>query len=344
MKPRHTVSLATLLLSAALLLPGAVAAQGASLVAGTVESKIVPGPVEYYALLPPGFDKSAQLPLVLNLHGGGGSRDGLKRQQPMFEELWQSNEIRPMVIVMPSVTARSFYMDFRDGSEKWETFLITEFLPHLRQTFGTSEERNETFITGISMGGMGSARLAFKYPEIFGAVAAMEPGIAPVLEWREMQPKHRFWRADRLFQQIYGDPNNGNQVDGDYWTKNNPAQLARLNRQKILESGLRIFLEAGDQDMFWLYEGTEFLHQILWQEKIRHEYRLYYGADHVGRSLGPRTREAFRFLSNTLDETEPDPQIDGARKRIDPLKSGLSEADHYGVDQDKIQAPPGSNN
>jgi len=32
----------------------------------------VPSPVEYYALLPPGYDETGEpLPLVLNPHGGG---------------------------------------------------------------------------------------------------------------------------------------------------------------------------------------------------------------------------------------------------------------------------------
>lgn len=298
------------------------------LVAGSLTSELVPGPIEYYALLPPGYAEGSEpLPLVLNLHGGGGSREVLARQAPSLRELWQAGEIHPMVIVTPSVTARGFYMDFRDGSEKWETFILGPFLAHLRERFRVRSDRDGTFVTGISMGGMGSLRLAFKHPELFAAVAGMEPGIEPILEWREMRPKHRFWRSDELLERAYGKP-----IDELYWAANNPATIATRNAESIRASGLKIFLDAGDQDMFWLYEGTEFLHQALWSQRIRHEYRLYYGADHVGRSLTPRTAEAYRFLSRTLDPPEPDPQLDAASARIDPLKRDLEEADHYGVD------------
>jgi len=329
-RPRAGRRTAFLAVLAAWLLtaPMTAAQTGARLIEGSVPSDLVPGPVPYYALVPPGLDATSEpAPLVLNLHGGGGDREVLKRQQPLFERLWQEGALPPMVIVTPSATPRCFYLDFEDGSERWETFLTGPFLEHLRERFRVRTDRRGTLVTGISMGGMGSLRLAFEHPELFGAVAAMEPGIEPIDDWTEMRPKHRFWRSDRLLEAAYGSP-----VDRDYWNANNPATIARQHAAKLRDSELRIFLEAGDADMFWLYEGTEHLHRVLWQERIRHEYRLYYGADHVGRSLGPRTEAAYRFLASTLVDPEPDLAVEAARRRIDPLKRSLEEADHYGVD------------
>lgn len=323
-------------LSVAVLALFSLAAPGAgasTLVAGSLESELVPGPVVYYAVLPPGYDAEGDpLPLVLDLHGGGGSREVLKRQQPMLDELWADGTIDPMVVVMPSVAPRCFYLDRRDGSERWESFLVGPFLDHLRSRFQVRSDRAGTLVTGISMGGMGSLRLAFKYPDRFGAVAAMEPGIEPVLAWDEIRMKHRFWRSDALLQEAYGDP-----VDEEYFAVNNPATIASRHAERIRESGLAIFLEAGDEDMFWLYEGTELLHRTLWEHRVRHEYRLYLGADHVGASLGPRSRAAFAFLAETLRTKETDPLVEAARRRIDPLKSRLDEADHYGVDAHLIR-------
>ena len=315
---------------------------GQKLVEGSIVSELVPGPVEYYALLPPGYvtEQGAEhgaepLPLVLNLHGGGGSGEVLKRQQPIFERLWASGELPPLVIVTPSVTPRCFYMDFEDGSERWESFLVGPFLEHLRGRFAVRSDRRGTLVTGISMGGMGSLRLAFKHPQLFGAVAAMEPGIEPIDDWSDMRPKHRFWRADELMQSAYGAP-----VDREYWNANNPAPIAQRRAAELRDAGLRIFLEAGDEDLFWLYEGAEFLHQVLWRERIRHEYHLYLGAEHVGRTLGPRTEVAYRFLAAGLSDPEPDPAVAAARRRIDPLKRRLDEADHYGVDAELVGSSP----
>jgi len=313
--------------------PAPDAAATSQLLDRRVESDLVPGPVEFYVLLPPGYGAAGErYPLVLDLHGGGGSRQVLERQRPLFDELWRTGRIAPMVIAMPSVTPRCFYMDSRDGKERWESFVLGPFLDHLRATWHVRQDATGTFVTGISMGGMGSLRMAFKHPERFGAVAGMEPGIEPILEWKEMRAKHRFWRSDELMAQAYGNP-----VDEAYWAANNPASIAIENADRIRASGLRILIEAGDQDMFWLHEGTRFLHDVLWDHRIRHEFHLYLGDDHVGRSLAGRTAAAFEFLSETLEEPQPDPAIEAARRRIDPLKRGLDEADHYGIDADKIR-------
>ena len=341
--PRVALLASSLVVVAALSASGTSAqdlsARGAKLLEGKVASDLVPETVEYYALVPPGYEESSDpLPLVLNLHGGGGSRDVLARQVPIFVEMWANGELPPMVIVTPSVTPRCFYMDYRDGSQKWESFLIGPFLDHLRKRFRVRADRRGTLVTGISMGGMGSLRLAFKHPDRFGAVASMEPGISPVDDFANMRDKHRFWRGDDLMESIYGKP-----VDRDYWNANNPATIAQRDADELRSSGLEIFLEAGDADLFWLYEGAEFLHQVLWNARIRHEYRLYYDAEHVGRSLRPRTEAAYRFLASTLVDPEPDPAVTAARQRIDRLKRRLDEADHYGIDAHLTSAKPDGN-
>lgn len=304
-----------------------LAGEPSRLVSGSVESALVSDPVEYYALLPPDYEAMQEAPpLVFYLHGGDGDRDYLKQRVPLIEEMWARGKLPPMVIVTPSAP-RLFYMDTKDGSQKWETFLMTTFLNHARTRFKVSNERRSTMLIGVSMGGTGSLRLAFKYPERFGAVAALEPGIAPIEDWNEMRAKYRFFRDDSLLESVYGTP-----VDRDYWNANNPVTIARRDAEKLRESGLRIFLEAGDADSLWLYEGAEYLHQLLWDERIRHEYRLYYGADHAGRSLGPRLEQAFYFLGSSLKDPAPDPVASAFRKLVDPLKAPLEEADHYGID------------
>ena len=295
---------------------------------GSVESELVPSPVEYAVLLPDGYDSAQEpFPLLYSLHGGGGDRNTLAtRLRPIFEEAW-SKGVGPMVVVTPSVTKRTFYVDFRDGSEKWETFLVGEFLEHMREKFNVRTDREGTWLTGISMGGMGSLRMAFKYPDKFGAVAAMEPGIEPLLKFSDMRPKHRFWRSDQIFERVYGSP-----VDHDYYAANNPASIADAHSERLRESGLKIYLEAGDEDMYWLYEGTEFLHQVLWNNKIPHEYHLVHRADHTGPTLRPRLIETLGFFQRAFDRTPLDERHKAARARLEAMKAGLKERGHYEVD------------
>ena len=231
-----------------------------------------------------------------------------------IDEMWKSGALPKMVIVTPSAT-RSFYMDYKDGSQKWESFIMGPFLEHLRETYKVTRERKGTLLFGISMGGLGGLRLGFKYPDKFEALAVLEPGIDPALKWKDVKPRNRFYRSDQLMQTIFGKP-----LDEGYWEANNPASICVANADKIRASGLEIYIDAGDQDAFNINEGTEFMHRILWDYKIAHEYHLVRGADHVGRTIRPRTIEALQFLTRVLNPPPVDPEADALRKQLEPSK------------------------
>ena len=290
-------------------------ANASQLVEGKIDTKLVPSPVEYNVLLPDGYDAIKEpLPLLLYLHGGGGDRSFLTRMRATIDDMWKAGTLPKMVIVTPSVS-RSFYMDYKDGTQKWESFIVGPFLEHLRQTYRVSRERKGTLLFGISMGGLGALRMGFKYPERFQALAALEPGIDPALKWKDVKPRNRFYRGDALMQTIFGNP------FGDaYWEANNPASICVANADKIRASGLEIYIDVGDQDAFNINEGTEFMHRVLWDYKIAHEYHLVRGADHVGRTIRPRTTEALQFLARVLNPLPVDPEAEALRRQLEPMK------------------------
>ncbi len=292
------------------------AAFASDYVEGDFKTPLIPRPVPYSVLMPEGPKDGKPLPLMLYLHGGGGSRDNLKRVASWFDEMWKAGTLPKMIVVTPSVTPRCFYMDYPDGSEKWETMLLGPFTDFLQKTYNATSDPKLHFVMGASMGGMGGLRMAFKHPDKLGVVIALEPGIEPILHWKDMQPRHRFWREDSLFEAAYGKP-----VDPVYWEANNPASIAKKDAKRLIDSGVKIYLEVGDEDLFLLNEGTEFLHRVLSDSGIRHEYHLVYGADHVGKTLRPRHLEGLAFLNRILNPPGPDPQVIQTRKQIDPLRS-----------------------
>jgi S-formylglutathione hydrolase len=285
---------AAMLALAMAIAPAANALDG-KLVHIKVASKNVPGPVDVAVYTPPGYDakRSQAYPLIIQLHGGGGSSDNINTLIEPLESAIKAGTIPPAVSIMPSA-GRSFYMDYRDGSQKWETFVTVDLLAAIRKDYNVVKGREGTLITGISMGGMGSLRMAFKHPDKFQAVASMEPGIEPALEFKDIKLRDRFWRDQALFETIYGKP-----VDEAYWAANNPATIASKDPNRLL--GLGIYLEAGDQDMFFLHHGTEFVHRILFDAGISHEYRLVRGAEHVGPSVIPRFLNALDFFGRVLN-------------------------------------------
>ena len=256
---------------------------------------VTAGTVEYAVLLPEGYSRdSPRLPLVLMLHGAGGDRERLASFESQILEMQDAGELPRLVVATPSVATGSVYMDSHDGSERWETFLMTEFLPHLRAEYRVSENRKTTMVTGISMGGLGSLRLGFKHPGTFGAVAAMEPGAWPGLTWEEVPERNRIRSPERIAR-LFGDP-----FDQLKFARENPASIIQSDPSRLSDSA--IYLEVGDEDGFGFAEGVEFLHRLLWRHRIRHEFRLVRWADHVGSTLGHRSRNRFRFLARYLEQ------------------------------------------
>ena len=311
----------TLWLTIGMILAAQFAALPAWALAGrVVDIKVatahVPGPVDVAVYLPPGYDpkRAEPYPLLLQLHGGGGSSRNMDRMAVLLERAIEDGSLPPVVSVMPSA-GRSFYMDFRDGSQKWETFILADLLPQIRKAYRVAPGRQGAFVTGVSMGGMGSLRLAFKHPEAFQAVASQEPGIEPALAYDDIQLRDRFWRAQPLFEKIYGAP-----VDRDYWAANNPANIAKAAPERL--RGLGVYIEAGDQDMFFLDHGTEFLHRILFDAGVAHEYRLVRGGDHVGPSIGPRFHDAMVFIGRSISPPAwtSTPDVQAARAQVDAMK------------------------
>ena len=278
-------------------------------------TQLVPGDCAYRVAVPPDYDadRKAPYPLLLLLHGGGGSREFITGLLPALEDVWRSGQLEQCVAVCASA-GRSFYMDYRDGSEAWETLLVTELLDAVRGEFNVSEERAQTAVSGVSMGGMGSLRLAFKHPHLFGTVAALEPGIEASLRYAELTPADTFYRQG-MYVEKFGE--NG-VVDAAYWERNNPATIAAHAPDALRP--LAIYIEAGSEDGFELHRGTEFLHRVLWDNGVKHEYRHILGADHIGDSLDERLRYALAFIGRQWNPPPEDEAVTAFRKAIAPLR------------------------
>lgn len=257
--------------------------------------------VPYAVILPPGYENGGPYPLCLVLHGGGGSRQNLIDSKPLYDQWWKAELIPPMVLASPSTDPLSFYFDHPDGSYRWEGFIADDFLRHLRANYKIKSDRASTTITGVSMGGYGCLKIAFCRPDLFVAVAALEPALEPALRAVDLGARNRFsFPRTGSAQELLGDNR-----DPALFESNNPANRAVGNAAVIRESGLAIYLEVGDEDVLNLHDGTEFLHRVLWDLDIPHEYHLVRWADHVGPTLEPRLREAMCWLGSVLT-TRPD--------------------------------------
>jgi S-formylglutathione hydrolase len=121
--------------------------------------------------------------------------------------------------------------------------------------------------------------------------------------------------------------------DPEVFAQNNPANRAIANAIRIRESQLPIYLEVGDNDFVNAQDGTEFLHRVLWDLDISHEYRLIRGADHGGPTFRPRMRATYGWLSAVLNARSPaEPTaeqlaLDAIRAQLEPLRDLAAASD-----------------
>jgi S-formylglutathione hydrolase len=280
------------------------------LIKSTFTCAEVPVPIEY-AVLRPHDSGDPQLPLLLLLHGGGQSRDYLERVSKSLQRAWADGLLPPVLAVTPSVSQRALYVNARDGSERWEDALVGPFMEHVRKRHGASNER--ALICGPAMGGAGALRFAFKHPDLFAAVAALEPSLEPVFDHEDRELRDHFWQDRKLQEQAYGSP-----IDTAYWRANHPPAIAHDRPDDLAE--LAIYLECGDEDAFGSYRGAEFMHRVLYDHGIPHEYRLVRGADHLGATLPGRFRDALSFLGKVLRPPPVDPALEGFHQYVAALK------------------------
>ena len=139
-----------------------------------------------------------------------------------------------IAVVMPT-TYLGWYTDMAFGFA-YRTF-IGEELPKICRSFfpGMSDRREDTYVSGNSMGGYGSLALALTYPETFSIAAPLSAACNPKWLYKADNPK------DTYFSDIFGP------IDAFDGSKNDLFFLA----EKGKESGKpmpHIFQWCGDQD------------------------------------------------------------------------------------------------
>jgi len=242
-------------------------------------------------------EPSDNLPTCLFLYGGGGSHRSLIDIEPLLAGAWNSRRIPRMALLAFEVDPFGFYLEADEAELRADALL------------------------GISMGGHAALRAAFANPGQYRAVVALQPMIEPGLQ---AAPRNRFHYPPMVPQAWFGP-----ERDPELFRTIDPAERARRNAPAIRESEIPILLEVGGDDLLNAHDGTEYLHRVLWDLDIDHEYHLVRGADHVGASLPGRLLNALAWLGHTLTPTAPstDSTIDSLRAQLRPAREAALHRD-----------------
>ncbi|MBI1955256.1 MAG: dienelactone hydrolase family protein [Acidobacteria bacterium] len=246
----------------------------------TMQSRILGRSVRYCVILPPSYDaeKTRRYPVLYHLHGLGDNERSLLRfgGWEMVEQLQESRRIGELLIVAPD-GGRGFFLNSRDGGERYEDFFTEEFIPAIERRYRALDNRAGRGITGFSMGGYGALRLAFLHPQLFGSVSAHS---AALFDDMPAEVAESLGGSSRPF---------GKPFDPGFWRQNTPLTLAR--KASDLKS-LKIYFDCGRQDDYGFDAGAQALHTALEKRGIPHEFHLYpgnhswlYVAEHFDESL-----------------------------------------------------------
>lgn len=224
--------------------------------------------VGYTIYLPPGYaTNTARYPVVYWLPGGGCTEDP---DSPSLapgilggiDAEIRSGRLPPLMFVIVNGGRYTRYYDSLDGTVMMETTIIRELIPHIDATYRTVAHRGGRAIQGESMGGMGSLKFAFKYPEMFSSVVAFCPAL--------LDAEAHMKRNPTLIPALF----NG---DKELFTKDSPAALLVRHAAQLRE-GPAIKIIIGSED--GLLEWSEKLHASMTQLKISHAYEIVGGVGH----------------------------------------------------------------
>ena len=250
----------------------------------TIPSKILGHDVPYCALLPPSYDEQAQrkFPVLYYLHGLGDSERSMVNTGAwnMYLDLVEQGQVGEYLIVTPA-GYKSFYVNSLDGKTRYEDFFIKEFLPFIEHTYHVRAERSARGLLGVSMGGYGAMRFAFKYPELFGSVSTHMAAL------RESRPPELGGTVQgTLSAAIFGDP-----FDEAYYKQQSPFTLARKAPLAQLKR-TAIYFDCGKDDTYGFAVGNEAMDTLLTSRGVPHQahidpgtHSVFFVAQHLQASL-----------------------------------------------------------
>lgn len=241
-----------------------------------MKSALLKTEVKYSIYLPDGYDYSERYyPVVYLLNGYTGDEtswiESGGMQRIVDREIEQGN-IQKMVIVMPDGDDR-LYMNRTDGTYPYEDMFMKELLPFIQNNYRVRTGKRYTGISGLSMGGAGTLRLALKYDKHFGACAAYSSAIFTEESVTASDQDSMDGYISKAMPDMVGKK--GNERLNKSYAEYDVLQLVKNKDPELLKT-VKIYFDCGDDDFLTL--GNAQLHKELVVRQIPHEYRVRDGA------------------------------------------------------------------
>lgn len=271
------------------------------------------------------IDTTTSYPVVYFLHGFGETNTSYSEMYPVLDSLMEDGTICPMIVVKPDGSSSPYIGSFYTNSElngDYEDYIVDDLVAYIDLNYRTLAEQRYRGISGHSMGGYGTMKLAMKHSDKFSSLTCHSgpikfdrfPDLIPdILAERNpgepLQPWNgpltlMFFAMSGAFTPNLSNPpfwvdlpldTLGNIIDS-IWTKwfdHDPYTMIN-NYIPALES-LAIYFDCGDQDELLLFPHSVEFSDTLTALGILHTFVPYAGGH--SDSLVTRIDDSFIFHS-----------------------------------------------
>lgn len=210
---------------------------------GEVPSRVVrSGFLPYIIYFPPCYDTRVRYPVIYLFHGTPFNERhwldlGLKEA---VDQAISSRRSPPFVIVLPRGDLEGTYGTTSGGNGSFEQAIVGEMIPYIDTLYNTLATKQGREIGGISRGAVWALEIAFRNPDLFGAVGG-----------------HSSALSVNLAPPVY-----------------DPIDIAQTDQAEALRT-LRIALDAGDAD--WSLAGSIELRDALDEKGIPNSFHVGQG-------------------------------------------------------------------
>ncbi len=242
--------------------------------------------VTFNALLPlesgGGSEEEAKrpLPALYLLHGYAGSHNDWLN----FSRIRELADQYRVAVFMPSGENR-FFLDDEEKEELFGEYIGRELVEFTRRMFPLSQEREQTWIGGFSMGGYGAIRNGLKYADRFGRIIALSSALLPYTIANIPTDYHNGIAGYAYYRNVFGDLTRVLGSDKD------PEALIKQLKSQGTDIP-QIYMACGTED--FLLEVNRRYHDFLAAENIPHTYRETPGS-HNWEFWNASIRDAFQW-------------------------------------------------
>jgi putative tributyrin esterase len=196
--------------------------------------------MRYRVILPAGYEGSAdRYPVLFLLHGLYGDSENWSTRTSLVR---YAEHFR-LIIAMPDAGNSWYANSATVPSDKFEDYIIKDFLAEVDARFRTIREPYARAIAGLSMGGYGAIKFALKYPQLFAVAGGISAALNAPADLDDRAPD---FRANLL--SVFGPH------DSETRRQSDPlALLARAEPSKLPY----IYLDCGTGDALFLQSNRE---------------------------------------------------------------------------------------